>query len=97
MGLEAPLTRITEFTYRAEVGTGLIEHEYDHLFVGRCDAVPHPDPSEVADWGWQSPAALEQAIRRRPSRFTAWLPFALSAWRRASRTASRTELVRRCS
>ncbi len=33
LGFITPLTHVGSFTYHAEVSGGLIEHEYDHLYV----------------------------------------------------------------
>lgn len=42
MGFDCRLERVYAFVYRAEFDNGLIEHEYDHVFIGRHDAVPRP-------------------------------------------------------
>ncbi|HEX7957304.1 MAG TPA: isopentenyl-diphosphate Delta-isomerase, partial [Pyrinomonadaceae bacterium] len=34
MGLDCELSAAFEFVYRAELGDSLVEHEYDHVFVG---------------------------------------------------------------
>src|SRR4051812_34432219 len=34
MGLDCELHEAFEFLYRAELGDALVEHEYDHVFVG---------------------------------------------------------------
>jgi isopentenyl-diphosphate Delta-isomerase len=78
MGFECPLHPAFVFTYRAEVGGGLVEHELDHVFVGRWSGDPHPDPSEADDWRW---AALDDAAREveaDPSRFTPWFRLLLA-------------------
>lgn len=72
MGINCRLSRVAAFRYRAELHNGLIEHEIDHVFVGRWNGVPEPDPLEVEDWRWLSPNALDAALRRRPLTFTSW-------------------------
>ena len=52
MGIDCPLAPAFTFTYRAELGAGLVEHEVDHVFVGRSGADPAPDPGEVDGWRW---------------------------------------------
>ncbi|WP_410493771.1 isopentenyl-diphosphate Delta-isomerase [Chryseobacterium defluvii] len=49
MGFQCPLNKIFEFTYRSELGNGLIEHEYDHVFLGRYEGNMLPNPVEVND------------------------------------------------
>ena len=72
MGFDCALQRVHGFVYRADVDQGLVENEYDHVFVGRCDAVPRQDPAEVQAWRWIEPAALRREAARRPQRFTYW-------------------------
>ncbi len=60
------------FIYRADVGPGLVEHEYDHVFSGRLAGGVAPVPSEVAATAWRSRADLLDAIDREPATFTPW-------------------------
>jgi isopentenyl-diphosphate delta-isomerase len=73
MGFSCALTPAFHFTYRASVGPTLIEHEYDHVFVGVVDAVDvHPNPDEVSDWAWMSASAIREDVTASPSRYTVW-------------------------
>jgi len=78
MGFTCPLTPVGTFTYRATVGDGLVEHELDHVLVGQHGGVPIPDPAEVSAWRRMPVPELEDALRRTPGRFTAWLRLALT-------------------
>jgi isopentenyl-diphosphate Delta-isomerase len=78
MGFNCPLITACSFVYRADVGGGLIEHEYDHVFVGHFDGDPAPDPAEVEDWRWLGVEQLTREVRGRPDRFTYWFHI---AWR----------------
>jgi isopentenyl-diphosphate delta-isomerase len=49
MGLVATLTEVFTFSYRADVGNGFIENEFDHVFFGISNQDPDPDPTEVSD------------------------------------------------
>jgi isopentenyl-diphosphate Delta-isomerase len=72
-----PLREVGRFSYRAadEVG-GWVEHEYDHVLVGTMEATdPEPDPAEVDQWRWVSPAALSGED---PASFTPWFGQALT-------------------
>lgn len=84
VGLRCALEPRGAFTYRADVGDGLVEHERDDLFVGRCDDTPAPDPSEVAEVRWLAPAAVDAELRAHPERFTAWFPLAWARVRPSS-------------
>lgn len=77
MGFECALMSAGAFVYRAEVGGGLVEHELDHVFHGRHDAAPHPDPAEVSEWLWILPLAALGEARAHPERFTPWFVQAL--------------------
>jgi isopentenyl-diphosphate delta-isomerase len=73
MGLECPLTEAFNFLYQANVGNGLVENEFDHVFIGFCDRDPQPDPAEVSDWKWISAEELGQELKNNPEHYTAWL------------------------
>ncbi|MFK7837144.1 MAG: isopentenyl-diphosphate Delta-isomerase [Sulfitobacter sp.] len=61
--------------YRADVGNGLIEHEVVEVFIAQAtDAMPLvPNPDEVMDTRWVTPANLAQEIANTPEKFTPWL------------------------
>jgi isopentenyl-diphosphate Delta-isomerase len=72
MGFQTDLRPAGSLLYRAAVGRGLVEHEYDHILVGEWDGIPDPDPAEVADWRWLSLPRLHQELTLAPARFTPW-------------------------
>lgn len=82
MGIDCPLEPAFRFTYRADVGGGLVEHEYDHVFLARHDGDPAPDPDEVDAWRWVSVARLADEVADEPERFTPWfrMVFARPDW-----------------
>jgi isopentenyl-diphosphate delta-isomerase len=48
LGIDAPLALAGSLTYRAACPTsGLVEHEFDWVFVGEIDSTVHPDPREI--------------------------------------------------
>lgn len=78
MGITCPLTPAGRFTYRADVGGGLEEHEVDHVYVGVFDGVPLAAPAEVDAWRRCALPALHAELRRAPGAFTAWFGEALA-------------------
>ena len=72
MGFDCALHEAGTLTYRAEVSQGLIEHEFDHVFVGRFDGHVHPDPDEALDWQWVDLDTLHTALMTQPDTFTVW-------------------------
>ena len=83
LGIEVALEPVVTFTYRADVGGGLVEHEVDHVFAGRYDGEPRPDPTEVDEWRWARPDEIDAELAADPERFTRWFPFAWNALREA--------------
>ena len=73
MKISCPLQEIFQFLYRAEVGGGIFEHEYDHVFVGRHEGPPTPDPTEASDWRWIGCDELMTALDHEPEQYTYWL------------------------
>ncbi|MFE2279068.1 isopentenyl-diphosphate Delta-isomerase [Streptomyces sp. NPDC059454] len=63
--------------------SGLVEQEYNHLFVGMVQSPPRPDPQEVASTAFVTPAEL--AERHAKDTFSAWFPTVLDAARPAVR------------
>lgn len=93
MGFTCPVEHVSEMVYRTDVGGGLIEYEYDHLFVGRWTGRPDPDPAEVADWRWVSMEELELEVARHPRRFTYWFRVALLELQSEDRLPGRVDRV----
>lgn len=76
MGVDCRLAPAFQFVYHAPFDNGLVEHEYDHVFVGRFDGEPRPDPAEVADWRWAGVDELREELAAAPERFSAWFRIA---------------------
>lgn len=73
MGFDCELVEIFSFIYYAKLDRGLIEHEYDHVLLGKFDGSPIINPLEVENWRWIDAKTLEQEIVDHPDRFTYWL------------------------
>ena len=73
LGVRATLTHAGTFTYRARVGTTMIEHEIDHVFVGTATGEIAADPNEVSAITWTSVDELAADLRENPHRYAAWL------------------------
>jgi isopentenyl-diphosphate Delta-isomerase len=77
MGLRCELEEVHAFIYRADLGQGMHEHEYDHVYFGTCDLAPRPDPREVDGWEWMPIGMLLGMMERDPRRFTVWFRLAM--------------------
>ncbi|CAN5922490.1 isopentenyl-diphosphate Delta-isomerase [soil metagenome] len=74
-----PLVVHGGFWYEAhDPVSGLTEHEYDVVLVGRMDAEPAPDPAEASAVELRAPDAVlaDYAADRQP--YTPWLPQVLA-------------------
>ncbi|MCW3075691.1 MAG: isopentenyl-diphosphate delta-isomerase [Bacteroidetes bacterium] len=73
MGINAvPLQFAFSFIYKAKLDKGLIEHELDHVFTGKSDLVPKPDPTEVSGFKYISMAELAADLEEHPEKYTYW-------------------------
>jgi isopentenyl-diphosphate delta-isomerase len=76
LGVHALLKPAFRFRYRAPVPPDLIEHEYDHVFVGTLEETPQPSAEEVQSWRAVEPNELTREIAQHPDAFTAWFRIA---------------------
>ena len=72
MGLVCKLKYAFNFTYRAEFKNGLIEHEFDHVFIGYSNENPKPNPNEVMEWKWHTAEEIHGLMKNYPAMFTEW-------------------------
>ncbi len=81
MGFDCRLRPVLNFIYRSELENGLFEHEYDHVFVGRFEGTPAPNPDEVDDWRWVSVEDVTVDELANPKRYSVWFAIALKKLR----------------
>ena len=67
------VTRVGQFLYFAELAGGLIEHELDHVVVGRWSGRLDANPREVSETRWVDPQQLVSELLDAPQRYTAWI------------------------
>lgn len=77
MGMDCELTELFQFSYRHEFENGLTENEYDHVFMGISDALPLPDPAEVAGFRYMDTDLLLFDLFEQPDQYTAWFKICL--------------------
>jgi len=73
LGFDCPLKEAFTFIYKTKFDNGLFEHEFDHVFIGKFDGSPIPNPEEVESWTWVSLAELKKDIKENPENYTYWL------------------------
>lgn len=78
LGIKASLELFGTFIYDAEdAESGLIEHEFDHVLVGRSEDEPDPNPEEVAGTRWVDLESLREEMES--PEYAPWLAAALRA------------------
>lgn len=77
MGFDCDLSEKFSFVYKVDFENGLSENEFDHVFFGKFDGEPKPDPKEAAGWQWISIEELKTDIKENPEKYTYWLRVSL--------------------
>lgn len=77
MGFDCKMEETFSFIYKAEVGNGLTEHEYDHVFFGTYDGKPNLNKEETMNFRWIPLAKLKEEVQKNPDNFTPWLRISL--------------------
>ncbi|MBP5797155.1 MAG: isopentenyl-diphosphate Delta-isomerase [Bacteroidales bacterium] len=72
MGMQCDMHEVFTFIYKAPVGLGLIEHEFDHVWFGKTDEEPRINTEEVASWKYMAFADIETDIKAHPELYTEW-------------------------
>ncbi len=73
MGIEnIKVTNEFSFIYKENVGLGLTEHEYDHIFFGTFNDGPNINSDEVIDWKYVSLHELDDQLKTNPENYTIW-------------------------
>ena len=72
MGMSCDMHEVFTFIYKAPVGLGLIEHEFDHVFFGYSDDSPVINTDEVAAWKYMNLDDIEEDMKAHPECYTEW-------------------------
>ena len=72
MGMTCEMHEVYTFIYKAPVGEGLTEHEFDHVFIGQSDDIPTINHEEVESWKHMSIIDLKDDIQLHPEQYTEW-------------------------
>jgi isopentenyl-diphosphate delta-isomerase len=78
LGVAATLQHIFSFTYKADVGDGLTEHEFDHVYIGKHNGNCTPNPEEVQAYKYLSLDKVAEWIQQKPEQFTEWMKIVFS-------------------
>ena len=81
LGVKAPLLFTHRFRYQAQFDDHGAEHELCSVYVGCIYVDPAPNPLEISDWQWISPAALDEWFMSSPETLTPWFKLEWAALR----------------
>ena len=83
MGFTTQLRKIFDFVYKSDVGNGLTEYEFDHVFAGEYDGSVVINPDEVMAYRFENIADVAESVNKDPEKYTVWFKEALprvTAW-----------------
>ncbi len=72
LGLSSKAEFLYKFKYQAQYDQTGAEHELCWVYLGRCDAEPVANTTEVQAWRFVDPAQLSAELSQHPERFTPW-------------------------
>lgn len=72
MGIELQPQFTYKFVYHIQLDKELIEHEYDHVYIGIFDGTPVVNTEEVEDWKFISVQTLRHELKQHPESYTEW-------------------------
>lgn len=72
LGFETPLEKIFDFIYQVSFENGLVENEFDHVFVGRYDGNVEVNSDEVNDYVFKSMQQIRSELEATPGLYTEW-------------------------
>ena len=78
MGIQCNIEKVFSFIYNTSVENNLIEHEFDHVFIGYTDAAPKPNVEEVQSFKWIDTTILSKDIQEHPDQYTYWFKMVFS-------------------
>lgn len=76
LGICADICEVFDFSYRAEFSNGLIENEFDHVFVGEFEGEIAPNTHEVMAVKYVAMHELETELQNNAAAYTAWFQIA---------------------
>ena len=81
LGITVELEEKFSFIYKADVGSGLWEHELDHVFVGTYNDTFNLNKDEVEEVRYISMETLDKELNEHPENFTEWFKIILKEYK----------------
>lgn len=76
IGFDCDFSEAFTFLYKSDVGGGLIEHEFDHVFIGKSEKKPFINEKEVGDWKYMKMEDIRADMDKNPGKYTVWFRIA---------------------
>ena len=86
LGLRAPVQFVYKFEYQAQFDGLGTEHELCWVYVGQTARQPVINTTEIAQWRWIGPEALDAELAAASDHFTPWFKM---EWQRLRGSISR--------
>ncbi|MEZ4799498.1 MAG: isopentenyl-diphosphate Delta-isomerase [Flavobacteriales bacterium] len=84
MGISCDMSPAFQFIYKASLDQGLIEHEFDHVYIGTYNGKPDINVDEVEDWKYVDLIWIENDILQNPGQYTEWFKIAIKTFKEKS-------------
>ena len=72
MGFDCEMKNVFSFIYDVALENELIEHELDHVVIGRFNGEPVLNLEEASEFKWESLDKIIDDIKLKPEEFTYW-------------------------
>lgn len=72
MGIDSTFHKLFSFIYKAELGRGMYEYEFDHVYAGSFSGEPEVNHDEVAAWKYMHLDEIIEDIKLNPEQYTYW-------------------------
>lgn len=72
MNIDCPIREWFSFIYKKTLANGLIEHEFDHVFIGKYTTNPVINTIEVAEYKWMEWNELLADMKTNKENYTVW-------------------------
>lgn len=77
MSFDCDVEEIFTYRYNTDTGNGLVENEYDHIYIGYYNGNVVPNKDEVSDYKFVDLASLSEQVKNNPEAFTTWFKLIL--------------------
>ena len=77
MGIDVQPSFAYKFIYKTELDQYLIEHELDHVFIGKYNGIPVINETEVSEWKYADPEWVRRDMQLNPNHYTYWFKLIL--------------------